>query len=206
LSAFSAYIAPTSSPGKTTGSGFSAAFLLPAGIFALSFIRRCVIVVNPSGLPKEVAMALTRSLRNAVLALSLLLALALAGAFDAARAQALSDADRNAIHGVIQSQLNAFRRDDSGTAFGFAAPAIQSMYGSPEMFLEAVRRAYRPVYRPRQVEFRDLKTIDGAIVQQVYVVGPDNEPKLALYIMERQPDGTWRISGCVLLDFEGQSV
>jgi hypothetical protein len=80
------------------------------------------------------------------------------------------------------------------------------MYGSPDIFLEAVRQGYRPVYRPRQVEFRELRVMDGAVVQQVYVVGPDNEPKLALYFMEKQPDGSWRISGCVLLDFEGQSV
>ena len=123
-----------------------------------------------------------------------------------AGAQQVNAGDSAAIHDVIQGQLDAFRRDDSQAAFGFAAPGIQSMFRSPEIFLEAVRQGYRPVYRPRQVEFRELKTIDGAIVQQVYVVGPDNEPKLALYIMEQQPDGSWRIAGCVLLDFEGQSA
>jgi hypothetical protein len=69
-----------------------------------------------------------------------------------------------------------------------------------------VRNNYQPVYRPRQFEFRELRTLDGTVVQQVYVVGPDNQPKLALYLMERQPDGSWRIAGCVLVDFEGQSV
>ncbi len=137
----------------------------------------------------------------------LLLALALIGPLPAsALAQELSSSDGKAIHGVVQGQLDAFRRDDSSSAFGFAAPGIQSMYRSPDMFLEAVRQAYRPVYRPRQVEFRELRIMDGAVVQQVYVVGPDNEPKLALYFMEKQPDGSWKISGCVLLDFEGQSV
>ena len=118
----------------------------------------------------------------------------------------VSATDGTAIHNVIQGQIDAFRRDDGQAAFGFAAPGIQSMFGSPEVFLEAVRQAYRPVYRPRKVEFRDLKSVDGAIVQQVYVVGPDNEPKLALYIKEQQPDGSWRIAGCVLLDFDGQSA
>jgi len=146
-------------------------------------------------------MALIRALRTALLVLVLT---ALASSM--AVAQELSKADGNAIHGVVQGQLDAFRRDDSDKAFSFAAPGIQSMYGSPDMFLEAVRQGYRPVYRPRQVEFRELRIMDGAVVQQVYVVGPDNEPKLALYFMEKQPDGSWRISGCVLLDFEGQSV
>lgn len=146
-------------------------------------------------------MALIRTLRTA-LTIMLLTVLAPATAL----AQQISSADGTAIHGVVQGQLDAFRRDDSDKAFSFAAPGIQSMYGSPDTFLEAVRQGYRPVYRPRKVEFRELRVMDGAVVQQVYVVGPDNEPKLALYFMERQPDGSWRISGCVLLDFEGQSV
>jgi len=146
-------------------------------------------------------MALIRTLRTA-LTIMLLTALAPATVL----AQQISSADGNAIHGVVQGQLDAFRRDDSDKAFSFAAPGIQSMYGSPDMFLEAVRQGYRPVHRPRKVEFRELRVMDGAVVQQVYVVGPDNEPKLALYFMEKQPDGSWRISGCVLLDFEGQSV
>src|SRR6185369_1035867 len=107
-------------------------------------------------------MALTRVLRTA---LTTLLLTALAPL--AAIAQDLSKADGSAIHGVVQGQLDAFRRDDSDKAFSFAAPGIQSMYGSPDMFLEAVRQAYRPVYRPRKVEFRELRIMDGAVVQQV---------------------------------------
>jgi hypothetical protein len=135
-----------------------------------------------------------------------LLGLFLAASLSVAQAQQLSTDDGAAIRGVIQNQVEAFRRDDSGQAFGFAAPAIQSLFGSPENFLNAVRNNYQPVYRPRQFEFRELRTLDGTVVQQVYVVGPDNQPKLALYLMERQPDGSWRIAGCVLVDFEGQSV
>lgn len=145
---------------------------------------------------------MARFLAFAALAFGLSLAIGAAPG----RAQSLSAEDGTAIRGVIAGQIDAFRHDDGTTAFGFAAPEIQHMYGSPELFLQAVRQAYQPVYRPRQVEFRDLKPMDGRIVQQVYVVGPDNQPKLALYFMERQADGSWRISGCVLLAFEGQSV
>jgi ketosteroid isomerase-like protein len=149
-------------------------------------------------------MVLLRALRIAGTCFCLLLPTLFCRS-DAGAQQAKAD-DSAAIHDVIQGQLDAFRRDDGEAAFGFAAPGIQSMFRSPETFLEAVRQGYRPVYRPRKVEFRELKSIDGAVVQQVYVVGPDNEPKLALYIMEQQPDGSWRIAGCVLLDFEGQSA
>jgi ketosteroid isomerase-like protein len=35
------------------------------------------------------------------------------------------------------------------------------------------------------------------------VVGPDGKSYTALYSMEKQPDGTWRISGCTLLEIPG---
>lgn len=72
------------------------------------------------------------------------------------------------------------------------------MFGTPETFLAMVRRGYAPVYRPRAVEFRELAETDGALVQRVVLVGPDGVPEVALYVMERQPDGTWRIAGCFL--------
>ena len=30
------------------------------------------------------------------------------------------------------------------------------------------------------------------------LVGPDGVPIMAQYVMERQPDGSWRIDGCLL--------
>jgi hypothetical protein len=118
------------------------------------------------------------------------------GTVDAAAA--LAEADRAAIRGIIERQIEAFRRDDGAAAFGFASPAIQRQFGTPENFLSMVRRGYAPVYRPQDVAFGPLVTIEGRIVQRVTVVGPDGRPVLALYIMEQQPDGTWRINGCIL--------
>jgi len=42
-------------------------------------------------------------------------------------AQDLSAADRSAIRDVIQSQVDAFRRDDGEGAFGYASPSIPSI-------------------------------------------------------------------------------
>ena len=61
-----------------------------------------------------------------------------------------------------------------------------------------VRQGYPPVYRPRSVDFRELVTSEGRIVQKVLFVGPDGVPVIAEYFMERQPDGSWRIDGCRL--------
>jgi hypothetical protein len=115
-----------------------------------------------------------------------------------ARGEPPDEADRTAIRGVIERQIEAFRRDDGEAAFGFAAPSIRQMFGTVETFMAMVRDGYRPVYRPQAWRFGAVQMIDDMIVQKVHIVGPDGAPVTAFYIMERQPDGTWRIAGCSL--------
>ncbi len=119
-------------------------------------------------------------------------------AFAADEPADLPQADRAAIAGVVTKQLEAFRRDDAQAAFGYASPMIQGMFGAPENFLEMVRRGYPPVYRPRSVRMGEIVLRDGRIVQRVDIVGPDGHDELALYTMEREADGSWRIDGCML--------
>lgn len=111
----------------------------------------------------------------------------------------VSAADRLAIRRVIESQLAAFQRDDGPGAFAFASPTIRQIFATPDRFMAMVRSAYQPVYRPREVEFRELASLDGAPAQEVFLVGPDGQPVIALYVMERQSDGSWRINGVYLL-------
>lgn len=144
-------------------------------------------------------MANIRTLATAILTLALLAPLAPAGA-------QLSAGDGSAIRSVIEKQIEAFRRDDGEGAFAFAAPSIRAMFGTAAAFMEMVRSSYRPVYRPSAIEFDDLSESDGVIAQRVHLVGPDGKPRTALYIMERQPDGSWRIAGCVLLEEPGRST
>lgn len=124
----------------------------------------------------------------------------------AAAQEAVPAGDAGAIRQVIQAQLDAFRQDDWQTAFGFAAPSIQAKFVSPEIFSRMVRGGYQPVYRPRGVEFREITASQFGPTQEVYVVGPDGLSYLAYYTMERQPDGTWRISGCYLVRAPDESV
>src|SRR5689334_7039982 len=111
---------------------------------------------------------------------------------------ARAEPDDAAIRGVIADQIAAFGRDDAEAAFGFAAPAIQAKFITPEIFLDMVRTGYAPVYRPREERFGALEQIDGRWVQRVLVVGPDGQPVTALYIMEQQSAGSWRIDGRIL--------
>lgn len=118
-------------------------------------------------------------------------------------AASVSAADHQAIEQVITSQLDAFRRDQGDAAFSFASPNIQSMFGDASHFMAMVRHGYPPVYRPRSFAFQQLVTINERIVQRVMIIGPEGAAALALYTMQREQDGTWRIDGCALTQPDG---
>jgi hypothetical protein len=118
----------------------------------------------------------------------------------------LAAADREAIRQVIAQQLDAFQRDDEVEAFSYAAPSIQAQFKTPADFMRVVRSAYEAVYRPRSTNFLEVFVTDGQVVQPLQVVAPDASVLVAFYLMERQPDGTWRISGCVLGRPQGESA
>ena len=126
--------------------------------------------------------------------------LLLAAWIGAARAElAMSSRDVAAIQSVITSQVDAFRHDDAGRAFSYAAPSTQGVFGTAQNFLDMVRRGYQPVYRPRAMEFAALAQDDAGIVQSVELTGPDGLFYTARYTMEREADGSWRIVACALL-------
>ena len=110
------------------------------------------------------------------------------------------------IRAIIEDQLEAFRLDDAPRAFSHAAPGIQQAFPTPEAFMDMVRRGYLPVYRPKDVAFGPAEEIDGTAVQQVFVTGPDGKDWVALYTLERQPDGAWKISGCLLRRAPGSAI
>lgn len=141
-------------------------------------------------------------LKSLVFALAILLvALPKFSALEASEGQAAA-----AIRLVIEQQLAAFQRDDGAEAFSYAAPGIQRRFQTPEIFMQMVRSGYAPVYRPREVEFRELRVNGQTIQQEVLFVGPDGKPVLALYTMQQQPDGSWRIAGVILLKAPDASV
>ncbi len=123
-----------------------------------------------------------------------------------AAAETVGEADRAAIQSVITGQMDAFKQDDWTKAFGYAAPSIRLRFGSVERFASMVVSGYAAVWRPRDVQFEDLKSDGGNPRQEVYVVGPDGVPVIATYVMERQEDGSWRIAGVYLREIADKSV
>ncbi len=141
---------------------------------------------------------------------AVLIAVSLAFVAIAAPAQSqnmtLSDADRSSIRDVIERQLAAFQRDDGARAFSYASPTVRRQFVTPERFMHMVRTGYAPVYRPREVEFRDIVVVGDVPAQKVLLVGPDGVPVMAIYPMQRQADGSWKIDGCFLVGVDDRAI
>jgi Domain of unknown function (DUF4864) len=122
----------------------------------------------------------------------------LIGVFIGSILPAAAEEDVAAGQVVIRSQEEAFGRDDAAAAYTFAAPGIKSLFQTPDVFMYMVRNGYAPVYRHRSFEFGEAKIYEGKIYQQVHIIDASGEAWEALYTLEPQADGTFKISACVL--------
>jgi Domain of unknown function (DUF4864) len=135
-------------------------------------------------------------MRIAVLLLAALLSLS---------APAFAADDTADAQSVIRAQEQAFGQDDAAAAYSYAAPEIKQIFPEASIFMSMVRNGYAPVYRHRSFEFGEAQAADGRIAQRVHIIDADGEGWEALYTLERQPDGSLKITGCSLLK-AGQAV
>lgn len=145
-------------------------------------------------------------MRMASLLRSLLVSLSLLVPGAAVAQASLAPADARAVREVIEAQLDAFRKDDAAKAFSLATPGIRENFGSPERFIEMVRSSYAAVYRPSSVAFEAPVVLEGQVVQPVRLTDAQGRAWIALYPMQKQPDGQWRTNGCQLARLPGQQV
>jgi hypothetical protein len=116
-------------------------------------------------------------------------------------------ADPAEVRATIEGQLEAFRNGDAKGAYAFAAPSIKRLFPTPERFIAMVRRGYGPVYEGNAPVFLDARPMgDGRYAQEVGFTDSAGQSWTALYTLARQPDGSWRITGCYLRKAQGQTT
>ncbi|MBV8962739.1 MAG: DUF4864 domain-containing protein [Hyphomicrobiales bacterium] len=111
---------------------------------------------------------------------------------------AFTDSDRAESRGVIEQQIDAFRRDDGATAFSFASPELHAIFQSPDRFMSMVRNGYAPVYRPKTYTFSDVAETAEGLTDTLAIEDADGQAWTAVYTLEKQPDGSWKITSCHL--------
>lgn len=109
------------------------------------------------------------------------------------------EAEIGAAQRTIQDQFEAFRANDGERAYGFAAPTVKRLFPTLRSFMDMVENGYPPVRRPQSYAFGKVEETSATeIVQQVMIVGPDGKDYEAVYTLELQPDGVYRITGVSL--------
>jgi hypothetical protein len=131
-------------------------------------------------------------------ALTLAAALVLIACAAQASATTLPAQDWSAIRKVVGDQLTALKAGDGAKAMEFAAPGIREQFATPENFLRMVRTGYAPLLDARRTQFLEGAVIDGAVIQPLRLIMPDDSVLVALYRLQKQGDGQWRIAACVL--------
>lgn len=109
------------------------------------------------------------------------------------------------IEATIGNQIEAFQADDFNTAFTFASPTIQGIFGTPENFGTMVKRGYPMVWRPAEVRYLDLREIAGRLWQKVMITDSAGVIHLLDYEMIQMENG-WKINAVQMLDSTGSNA
>jgi hypothetical protein len=148
-----------------------------------------------------------RPRRHASAGWSLVLAaLLLAGAFTAGLQHAFGESKAGAVpQQVVAQQLQALAHENAGAAFALADPVFRHQFGTPEAFLDTVREQYPMLMHPASLLFLKPET-DGAIaMQKVRITDQEGTSWSLTYLLNRQRDNQWLISGCVVRP-EGRQI
>ena len=106
---------------------------------------------------------------------------------------------------VIRAQEQAFGRGDAAAAWSYAAPTIKQRFPQADIFMTMVQNSYAPVWRHKSFEFGEARVEGKWVAQRVHIVDGDGEAWEAMYTLEQDADGSFKITGCSLLK-AGQSV
>jgi hypothetical protein len=96
---------------------------------------------------------------------------------------------------TVLDQLEAFRRGDWATAYGYASTAIRDRF-PPEAFRRMVTEGYAAIADSVGASVKSAIVLDGHGVVEIRVFGRNGQTLDALYeLVDEQ--GAWRISGVV---------
>ena len=100
---------------------------------------------------------------------------------------------------AIDGQIRAFLADKDAEAYAFAAPNVRLFFPTVESFMGMVKSGYTPVHRPQDWDFgRTQASPTGGVVQEVLITDMAGKNWAALYTVEQQSDGVWKITGVSL--------
>jgi hypothetical protein len=105
---------------------------------------------------------------------------------------------RQVVQQVVQQQLQALAAQDAMQAFALADNDLRTQFGTADAFLATVRDQYPMLMHPASVLFLKPETDGRIAMQKVRMSDEDGASWTLTYLLNRQQDNQWRISGCLV--------
>lgn len=118
----------------------------------------------------------------------------------------VTDGDVLQIRRLVRDQLAAFRAGDSGVAFDMCTDTIRETFGSAVELMSTISSNYPALVAPRQVHFGEFVITPDGLAVLLFLVGTDLVTREALYLVQQDERGCWRVNGCMMTDEEQAAV
>jgi hypothetical protein len=112
----------------------------------------------------------------------------------------VTDRDVLAIRRLVRDQLAAFRAGDSPRAFEMCTEAIRSTFAEAGELMSTIESNYPALVAPRQLHFGDFLITPDGLAVLLFLVGEDLITREALYLVQRDEVGSWRVNGCMMTE------
>lgn len=113
--------------------------------------------------------------------------------------------DEGGVREAVQSQLEALAHEDAAQAFALSDPALRKRFVNAQEFLDTVRTQYPMVLKPANVLFMKPQSDGTLALQRVRITDVEGTNWNVTYLLHRQSDSRWLITGC-LVEADGLQV
>ena len=117
----------------------------------------------------------------------------------------ISENDKVTIRQLIEKQLQAFQQDDEVTAFALTSPKMQQKYGK-DYFIKTIKSQYSALIKPRSIMFQGFTLVHNYPALVSIIMNQKGELAKGIFIVQHQPDYSWRIHGYDLLSVDEKII
>ena len=117
----------------------------------------------------------------------------------------ISENDKIVIRQLVEKQIQAFQENDEDTAFALTSPTIQKRF-QPKDFVAKIAAKYNPIIEPRSIMFRGFTLIEDFPALVYTIMDREGELNQGIFVMQHQPDYSWRIHGYELLAMDKKII
>lgn len=113
----------------------------------------------------------------------------------------ISENDKAVIRQLIEKQLQAFQKQDEVMAFSLTSPTVQRKFQQQD-FLSMVKKEYPAIATFRSIVFRGYTLVNDFPALVCMIMDQDGRVTQGIFIVQHQPDYSWRIHGYELISVD----